>query len=244
MKLPEHRKRLLTTSFIFIVFTLIAVLLFWKVNEDYSKRLAEKDNKIEELVTHVQFLDEQKQKVVEENSKLMDKNETLEKDLEIKEDQAKSSEKAAKALQEELDNLKGDYTILKNKVKASSTSVSNGLPKEEPKNQSKSNDGETIPVKATYYTAGCEGCSGITRDGTDVTNTIYSETGERIIAADPNVIPLGSTVRVDVENGNSFIAEARDTGSAIKGNRIDILVGDEQTAIDKGVKKAEVTIID
>lgn len=100
----------------------------------------------------------------------------------------------------------------------------------------------TITVQATYYVATCEGCSGITKTGVDVRSSIYYE-GKRIIAVDPNVIPLGSTVIVRTDSGESFEATAQDIGSAIQGNRIDILVESESEAYRLGRVSAEVEII-
>lgn len=102
---------------------------------------------------------------------------------------------------------------------------------------------KTIDVVVTHYTASCEGCIGITKNGTDVRNTIYSE-GKRIIAVDPNVIPLNSTVQVTYEDGTTFKAIAADVGGAIKGARIDVLVASESEAYELGRKKAEITILE
>ena len=99
-----------------------------------------------------------------------------------------------------------------------------------------------ITVEATFYTAYCEGCSGITKLGYDVRHTIYAK-GYRVIAIDPNVIPLGSIVRVDLEDGESFKAIAGDTGGAIKGSRIDVLVATKSEAYQKGRQQAVVTIL-
>lgn len=60
----------------------------------------------------------------------------------------------------------------------------------------------------------------------------------RTIAVDPEVIPLGSTVYI---NGFAYVAE--DTGSAIKGNRIDVLLPSHDEALDFGVQYANVSII-
>jgi 3D (Asp-Asp-Asp) domain-containing protein len=92
-----------------------------------------------------------------------------------------------------------------------------------------------ITVKATAYTASCEGCSGITKTGI----TIKDNPNKKVIAVDPSVIPLGS--RVYVEGFGEAIAA--DTGGAIKGNRIDIFIPSKQDAIDFGVKKLKVTIL-
>ncbi len=96
---------------------------------------------------------------------------------------------------------------------------------------------------ATFYTARCEGCSGITATGIDVRQTIYSG-GRRVIAVDPSAIKLGSIVRVTLENGESFEAIAGDTGGAIKGARIDVLVETKEEAYRLGRQSAKVTLID
>lgn len=99
-----------------------------------------------------------------------------------------------------------------------------------------------IAVEATFYTAKCKGCSGITKLGYDVRRTIYVN-GRRVIAVDPSVIALGSIVRVDLADGQSFEAIAGDVGSAIRGNRIDVLVASYDEAIRLGRQKAKVTIL-
>ncbi len=97
--------------------------------------------------------------------------------------------------------------------------------------------------EATYYTAFCPtGCTGVTATGIDVSNTIYHE-GKRIVAVDPSVIPLGSTVQVTTSDGNTFEATSQDTGGDIKGNRIDILVGSREEAYKLGRQDVTVEVI-
>lgn len=71
--------------------------------------------------------------------------------------------------------------------------------------------------------------------GDTTTSTGVIPTVGRTIAVDPNVIPYGSKV---VINGHTYIAE--DCGGAIKGNKIDIFVGSEEEAYQKGVYHTEV----
>jgi len=100
----------------------------------------------------------------------------------------------------------------------------------------------SISVEATYYTAFCDtGCIGITATGIDVSSTIYHK-GLRVIAVDPAVIPLGSVVQVTA-GGETFRAIAGDTGGAIKGHRIDILVGSHAEAMRNGRVPAKVEIV-
>lgn len=54
-------------------------------------------------------------------------------------------------------------------------------------------------------------------------------------AVDPKKIPLGSYVKI-----NGVVYHAEDTGGAIKGNRIDVVVGTHKEALSKGTYKAEV----
>ncbi|WP_249219918.1 3D domain-containing protein [Bacillus licheniformis] len=97
--------------------------------------------------------------------------------------------------------------------------------------------------EASAYTADCpEGCSGITATGLDVTSTIY-HAGKRIIAVDPSVIALGSTVEIKQADGTTFEAVAQDTGGAIKGAKIDVLVADEADAVQFGRQSVQVRVI-
>ena len=92
-----------------------------------------------------------------------------------------------------------------------------------------------ITVRATAYTASCEGCSGTTATGIN----LKANPNTKVIAVDPTVIPLGSKVYVE-GYGNAI---AGDTGGAIKGNRIDLFIPSEQDAINFGVKQLKVTIL-
>lgn len=99
-----------------------------------------------------------------------------------------------------------------------------------------------LHIEATAYTQDCNtGCIGITKTGLNVKETTYYK-GKQIIAVDPKVIPLGSTVKVHTKNG-SFVATAQDTGGDIKGNRIDILVPNERRAKEFGRQQVTVEII-
>lgn len=87
----------------------------------------------------------------------------------------------------------------------------------------------------THY-CGCSKCCGKYSGGSE--SIAYGASGKRLealvsVAVDPSVIPLG-TVLHDAE-GRLYRAE--DTGGAIKGNRIDLFVGDHQEALNMGVKE-------
>ncbi|MGI5891168.1 MAG: 3D domain-containing protein [Bacillota bacterium] len=60
-----------------------------------------------------------------------------------------------------------------------------------------------------------------------------------VIAVDPSVIPLGTKVYVE---GYGY-ATAEDTGSAIKGNKIDLYMNSRAACINWGVKKVKIYIL-
>ena len=86
--------------------------------------------------------------------------------------------------------------------------------------------------RATGYCS-CSRCCG--RSGGKRTASGTKPTVNRTISTDPRVIKTGSHVII---NGKEYIAE--DTGSAIKGNRIDIYFGSHKEALKFGVKKIKV----
>lgn len=96
--------------------------------------------------------------------------------------------------------------------------------------------GKTMTVSATAYTASCNGCSGVTATGINLNNN----RNMKVIAVDPNVIPLGS--RVHVEGYGEAVAG--DTGGAIKGNKIDVHVPSKAEARRWGRKQVKITILD
>ena len=102
-------------------------------------------------------------------------------------------------------------------------------------NTSAGGKGKEFYVTATAYTPNCNGCSGITATGVN----IKSNPNMKLIAVDPNVIPLGSKVWVE---GYGY-AIAADTGGAIKGNKIDILVSSKSAAKNWGRKKVRIKVL-
>lgn len=95
--------------------------------------------------------------------------------------------------------------------------------------------GKEFYVSATAYTASCAGCSGITATGIN----LHANPGLKVIAVDPNVIPLGSKVWVE-GYGNAI---AGDTGGAIKGNKIDLFMANKSDALSFGRKQVKVRVL-
>ncbi|HGH7178720.1 enterotoxin [Bacillus cereus] len=140
-------------------------------------------------------------------------------------------------------------TAVKNKESVKSVESSKPVEKAKPvaKPVAKSTEtsapaggGREITVEATAYTAnpsenGTYGGRVLTAMGHDLT----ANPNMKVIAVDPKVIPLGS--KVWVEGYGEAIAG--DTGGAIKGNRIDVLVGSDGSADSWGRKSVKVKVI-
>lgn len=91
-------------------------------------------------------------------------------------------------------------------------------------------------VSSTAYTAHCNGCSGTTATGIN----LRANPSAKVIAVDPSVIPLGTKVYVE---GYGY-AVAADTGSAIKGNKIDVFLSSKSAAYRWGSKKVKIKILE
>lgn len=91
--------------------------------------------------------------------------------------------------------------------------------------------GQTMTVEATAY-------DGVSLGGLTATGYQITGYGDKVIAVDPNVIPLGSTVYVE----GYGTAIAADTGGAINGNIIDLNMS-TQDAIQWGRRTVTITIL-
>ena len=95
--------------------------------------------------------------------------------------------------------------------------------------------GKEYYVEATAYTPYCTGCSGISAAGIN----LRANPNLKLIAVDPRKIPLGTKVWVE---GYGY-AIAGDTGGAIKGNRIDVLMQTKQQAYSWGRKRVKIKVM-
>lgn len=80
----------------------------------------------------------------------------------------------------------------------------------------------------------CAECCGRWADGLTASGL---PAGAGIVAVDPDVIPLGSTVVID---GQKYLAA--DTGSGVTGNHIDICLASHEETVAHGVRTAEVWV--
>lgn len=91
----------------------------------------------------------------------------------------------------------------------------------------------------TFKTTGycnCSQCAGAYAG--KPTSSGVMPTASHTIAADPSVLPMGTKVMI---NGKQYKVE--DTGSSIKGNKIDIYYDNHDSAMGHGVKNYEVFIV-
>ncbi|MCZ2260561.1 G5 and 3D domain-containing protein [Sporosarcina sp. G11-34] len=102
-------------------------------------------------------------------------------------------------------------------------------------NNSAPSGGKEFYVTATAYTAGCNGCSGITATGIN----LNANRNLKVIAVDPSVIPLGSKVWVE-GYGHAI---AGDTGGAIKGKKIDLHVPTKEAAYKFGRRQVKIKVL-
>lgn len=116
--------------------------------------------------------------------------------------------------------------------------------KKEEESKNKSNESNWMNFISTAYVSDCPGCTGYTYwKEWDVRNTIYSPQGYRVVASDPNIIPMGSLVKIRYGD-TEFTARVMDIGSAIQNRKIDLLVNSESEAFQWGVKNIEIKIIE
>ncbi|UOQ42803.1 LysM peptidoglycan-binding domain-containing protein [Halobacillus salinarum] len=118
------------------------------------------------------------------------------------------------------------------KAKAEKTNVKDTSTQ---KNNTSNDVIKEFTASATAYTANCAGCSGVTATGID----LKANPNQKVIAVDPDVIPLGSKVYVE----GYGIAIAGDTGGDINGKRIDVFIPNKQDAMAFGSKNVKVQVL-
>ncbi|EUJ41356.1 3D domain-containing protein [Brochothrix campestris] len=99
-----------------------------------------------------------------------------------------------------------------------------------PKVEANTTGGRQVTVQATAYDA-------VSLGGRTASGYLVTSTSEKVIAVDPSVIPLGSTVYVP----GYGTAVARDTGGAIQGNIIDLNMSTAE-AVQWGRQTVTVTV--
>lgn len=106
---------------------------------------------------------------------------------------------------------------------------------EEPAEETFRIDLGTFEITAYCTGTCCSSGTGITASGTVATVG-------RTIGVDPGLIPLGSTVKIVFQDGTERIYIAEDTGSAVQGNIIDLLLDSHEEALQFGRQTCQVFI--
>lgn len=174
------------------------------------------------------------QQQLEENKELRQHINSIQTEVDSRDEQIEGQQK-------ELDALEDENVHLKNKVRHLEKELSSSL-----------------DVVVTAYDLSVASCGkpvgshgyGITASGINLAG--HTLESARAIAVDPNVIPIGSKVRIKFDNPSmkkyDGIYTAVDTGGAIQGNRIDLFFGDHGSnepssrALAFGVQEAKATL--
>jgi 3D (Asp-Asp-Asp) domain-containing protein len=98
----------------------------------------------------------------------------------------------------------------------------------------------TISMLVTAYTPDEFCCAG-SADGITASLHHVTTNGHALVAADSRVLPLGSMITVPGYDDNQIVP-VLDRGGKIKGNRLDVLFPDRQTAKAWGVRRIKVTV--
>lgn len=94
-----------------------------------------------------------------------------------------------------------------------------------------------MTMKSTAYSSSDKGVSGITASGMKATR---DPNGTSTVAVDPRVIPLGTKLYIE---GYGY-AIACDTGSAIKGNKVDVYFNSVKECYSWGSRNVDVYILE
>ncbi|MGE7854018.1 3D domain-containing protein [Bacillus paramycoides] len=197
--------------------------------------------KYNEIANQINLAAEEKAKV-EANMKAV--QETIAREQEaarIAAEERAKAEAAAKAEQEELAKAKAAAKQKEEQTAKPVEPVAKNTAPESKPDPKPAQGGKEFYVTATAYTA------DPSENGYKSGETVKSKLGHdltanpnmKLIAVDPAVIPLGSTVYVE----GYGTAIAGDTGSAIKGHIIDLLMPDSATANNWGRRTVKVTIL-
>jgi len=207
--------------------------------------------KYNEVASQLNLAAEEKAKI-ESNMKTV--QETIAREQEaarIAAEERAKAEAAAKAEQEALAKAQAEIAEKQKQEKASKPAepVANNNSKVQPTKPAQPEPpskptagGKEIYVEATAYTA--DPAENGYAPGQQVFSAwghynLTANPGMKLIAVDPNVIPLGKTVNVE----GYGVAIAADTGGAIKGHRIDVLMPDKGSSSSWGRRTVKVTIL-
>ena len=220
-----------------IVFGVILLVSLSNINNKESNKNTKE--KVVEKTENVEAKKEAKEKV--ENKKRSNNTKKEEVKTENEDDSAKSVSDVKKSEStKSVESTKKETKKVVEKTKnvepkeTKEKDDDNEDKKEEIKTESKK-ESSTVSLGTFKLTAycGCSTCCGKWAGSPTASGAMPR--ANHTIAVDTSVIPFGTKVII---NGNTYVAE--DTGSAIKGNKIDIYFNSHSAALDFGVQYAEV----
>ena len=185
-----------------------------------QEKLAEQTKKTESLKAEIENQKKDKSELTKANNDLSQR-------LNQSQSQLNQSKSQLNQANQQVSSLKKENESLKKQISPSRPS--------RPTSGGGHSVTKTMYMNASAYTASCGGCSGKTATGLD----LRANPNLKVIAVDPNIIPIGTKVHVDGYGD----AIAADTGGAIHGNKIDIFIPTESEAIQWGRKTVAVQIL-
>lgn len=225
------------------VISVIFISAFVSAMHSYNKAENEVDSMRKEILELDSEIESKSETIGELESEIdteKKKVDELEVEIETKNQDIENKDSTIQELRDE--NLKNKSKIKKLEESKSNNDVSVSRSNSyKGKNGNAVSNPQSVTYTATAYTAYCNGCSGVTKEGID----LRANPNSKVIAVDPSRIPLGSLVEVTSSSYPSVNGRyiAGDTGGAIKGNKIDIFIPSKTTAYEFGRRDVQVKII-
>lgn len=192
------------------------------IKREYTERIAANDSK---LVVETKRKAEQLEEMVAGLKQKEKESDTLLNDLDSRRDDLEKTKK-------ERERKLAAAGPKQAEVEQQSSRAASKIEEINPADSTPPPAGKEIEMNATAYSPEEPGLSDSTATG------LKAQKG--VVAVDPSFIPLGTRLYVD---GYGY-AIAADTGSAIKGNRIDLCYNTLQEALSFGRRKVKVKILD
>lgn len=199
-------------------------------------------NDLKQIEEDKKEIDRQQSVLEEDQRKLVRQQVELNQNLQKRQETLQSAEVQYKKITSQMTAANQEKAGIEAQIKAAQQTIRHE--QKAIQNQSTGTTVQTNPVQAVkgkelYVTATAyspEESNGITKLGYNIRNN----PNLKLIAVDPAVIPLGKKVWVE----GYGVAVAGDTGSAIVGHRIDVLMPSKQRAISWGRKTVKVVILE
>lgn len=206
--------------------------------------LKAQEEDMKQLEIEKKEIDKQQKELLEEQNKLREQQAELAKNLQKKEESLNEVQKKLEKIDSELSGAQQEKAAIQAQIKAAQDLAAKEREAASQKaGQSDSNSqntpgeavkGQELYVVATAYSPEESGTH------TALGYNIQENPNMKLIAVDPTVIPLGSTVWVE----GYGTAIAGDTGGAIKGHKIDVLMPTRAEALQWGRRPVKIIILD